>query len=109
MGFLKPSYHPNHAAYTATKFAIHGFTENLREELASSNVRCITIAPGVVETNLLGHTSSNDIISDYSSWKNSIGGALAPQDIADTILFAYERPQNVCIREIVIAPTRQEP
>ena len=100
---------PNHAAYTATKFAVHGFSENLREEVASNNVRCITIAPGVVETNLLGHTTSNSIVSDYSDWKESIGGALSPKDIADVIYFAYSRPQNVCIREIVIAPTRQEP
>lgn len=98
---------PNHVAYTGTKFAVHGLTENLREEVADKNVRCITIAPGVVETNLLGHTSSDTIISDYSDWKESIGGAISPNDIANAILFAYEQPQNVCIRELVIAPTKQ--
>ena len=40
----------NHAAYCGTKFAVHAVSENVREEVASSNVRVITIAPGAVET-----------------------------------------------------------
>ena len=44
---------PNHVAYVGTKFAVHGLSENLREELAPHNVRVITIAPGAVETELL--------------------------------------------------------
>ena len=47
---------PNHAAYCATKFAVHALTENIREEVAMDDVRLITIAPGAVETELLSHT-----------------------------------------------------
>lgn len=36
---------PNHVAYVGTKFAVHGLSENLREELSPHNVRVITIAP----------------------------------------------------------------
>jgi len=100
---------PNHAAYCATKFAVHALTENIREESAKHNVRLVTIAPGPVETELLGHTSSSEIKDGYQSWKESIGGALSPKDVSDAILFAYQQPQNVCVREIVIAPTKQEP
>jgi NADP-dependent 3-hydroxy acid dehydrogenase YdfG len=39
---------PNHAAYVGTKFAVHGLTDNVREEMAPYNVRVITIAPGAV-------------------------------------------------------------
>ena len=48
---------PKHAAYCGTKFAVHAITENTREEVAKHNVRMVTIAPGAVETNLLGHTT----------------------------------------------------
>ncbi|VVE83684.1 SDR family oxidoreductase [Pandoraea sputorum] len=37
---------PNHVAYVGTKFAVHGLSENLREELSAHNVRVVTIAPG---------------------------------------------------------------
>ncbi|WP_421866531.1 SDR family oxidoreductase [Motiliproteus sp.] len=100
---------PNHAAYCGTKFAVHAMGENLREEVADSDVRVVTIAPGAVETELLSHTSSEQIINDYQAWKESMGGAIAADDVAAATLFAYSQPQNVCIRELVIAPTRQQP
>ncbi|WP_432663801.1 SDR family oxidoreductase [Wukongibacter baidiensis] len=99
---------PNHAAYCGTKFAVHAITENVREEVAKHNVRMVVIAPGVVETALLSHTTSDEIKDGYTDWKKEIGGGLQPENIADAIHFAYSQPQNVCIREIVIAQTRQD-
>ncbi|KJG04025.1 oxidoreductase [Photobacterium angustum] len=100
---------PNHAAYCGTKFAVHAITENIREEVADDNVRFITIAPGAVETELLSHTSSDAIKAGYEEWKEGMGGVIAPQDIANAISYAYNQPQNLCIREIVLAATRQQP
>lgn len=100
---------PNHAAYCGTKFAVHALTENIREEVASNNVRMITIAPGVVETELLSHTTSESIKSDYNAWKQQMGDALKPEDVARAIIFAYQQPPSVCIREIVLAATAQQP
>ncbi len=99
---------PDHAAYCATKFAVQALTENMREESARHGVRCITIAPGVVETALLSHTTSDKIKDSYNDWKKQMGGGLLPEDIANVVIFAYEQPAHVCIREIVIAPTSQE-
>ena len=99
----------NHAAYCGTKFAVHAITENVREEVASSDVRVITIAPGAVETELLSHTTSDEIKAGYESWKEVMGKILDPDDVARAIEFAYAQPQDVCIREIVLASTRQEP
>lgn len=100
---------PNHVAYVGTKFAVHGLSENLREELAPHNVRVITIAPGAVETELLGHTTDEAIKSGYQAWKQGMGGTvLSAEDVAGAIQFAYDQPQNVCIREIVLAATRQQ-
>lgn len=98
---------PNHVAYVGTKFAVSGLSENLREEMAPHNVRVITIEPGAVETALLSHTTDQSVIDGYQEWKESIGGAIAPEDIANAIVYAYNQPQNVCVREIVIAATGQ--
>ncbi|WP_028765575.1 MULTISPECIES: SDR family oxidoreductase [Shewanella] len=100
---------PNHAAYCATKFAVHALTENIREEVAMDDVRMITIAPGAVETELLSHTTSEEIKAGYEDWKQHMGGVIAPETIAEAALFAFEQPQSVCVREIVLAATRQEP
>lgn len=82
-------------------------SENVRGEVVSHGVRVMTIAPGVVETELLGHTTSDAIKDGYNKWKQSIDGGLDPQVVADTVLFAFEQPQHVNIREIVLAPTKQ--
>lgn len=58
---------------------MHGLSETLREELADDSVMVITIAPGAVETELLGHTTSKDIIAGYESWKDSMGGVIVLQ------------------------------
>lgn len=101
---------PNHVAYVGTKFAVHAISENLREEVAPHNVRVVTIAPGAVETELLSHTSDEAIKSGYQNWKREMGGkVLSAEDVANAIRFAYEQPQGVCIREIVLAATRQQP
>ncbi|WP_114765394.1 SDR family oxidoreductase [Vibrio rhodolitus] len=100
---------PNHAAYCGTKFAVHAISENVREEVANFDVRVTTIAPGAVETELLSHTSSDEIKAGYDSWKEDMGGVLAADDIARAVEYAYNQPQGVCVREIVIAPTRQQP
>ncbi|WP_160287824.1 SDR family oxidoreductase [Pseudomonas knackmussii] len=100
---------PNHVAYVGTKFAVHAISENLREEVAPHNVRVVTIAPGAVETELLGHTTDEAIKAGYQAWKQDMGGqVLSAEDVAGAIGFAYNQPQGVCIREIVLAATRQQ-
>lgn len=98
---------PNHAAYVGSKFAVSSITENLREEVADSSVRVMAIHPGAVDTELLGHTTNPDIIAGYEEWKTAMGGVLVADDIARAALFMYQQPQNVNIRDITIAATRQ--
>ncbi|CCK74794.1 Short-chain dehydrogenase/reductase SDR family protein [Oleispira antarctica RB-8] len=100
---------PNHAAYCATKFAVHALTENIREEVAMDDVRLITIAPGAVETELLSHTTDEEIKAGYEDWKAQMEGVVDPEVIAAAAMFAWEQPQSVCVREIVLAATRQQP
>ncbi len=99
---------PNHAAYCATKFGVHAITETLREEVAASNVRVLTIAPGAAETKLLTHTTSQEIIDGYNAWKETMGGvSLDPKQIANAAKYMYDLPQEVSVRELVIACTKQ--
>lgn len=41
---------PLHAAYAASKGAVHSLTRNLALELGSDNIRCNAVAPGWIET-----------------------------------------------------------
>ena len=99
----------NHAAYCATKYGVVGLSEVARGELSPYNVRVIRICPGAVDTQLLSHTTSDDIKKGYNEWKASTGvGSITAQDVAKTIKFAYDMPQGVNIREIQIADTKQD-
>lgn len=57
----------------------------------------------------MSHTTSDEIKAGYADWKEDMGEVIAPETIADATLFAYEQPQSVCVREIVLAATRQQP
>ncbi len=48
-------------------------------------------------------------LSVITGTSSGIDGAIHADDVAKAITFAYCQPQNVCIREIVLEPTRQEP
>ncbi|UTW62152.1 SDR family oxidoreductase [bacterium SCSIO 12741] len=100
---------PNHAAYCASKYGVRGLTQTARMELSPFNVRVIAIEPGAVSTELLGHTTDKSIVDGYNEWKENVGAvSITAADVATTIKFAYELPQGVLLREIVITDTRQD-
>src|SRR5204862_4688180 len=41
---------PHLAAYCASKFALTGFSQSIRAELAKDNIRVTTVAPGLMRT-----------------------------------------------------------
>ena len=43
---------PYQSAYCASKFAVRGFTDSLRQELRSTGVRAVTVHPGGITTNI---------------------------------------------------------
>lgn len=49
-GLIAP---PEQSAYCASKFAVRGFTESLRHELAETNVSVSCVHPGGVKTNII--------------------------------------------------------
>ncbi|WP_452229796.1 MULTISPECIES: SDR family oxidoreductase [unclassified Lacinutrix] len=99
----------NHAAYAASKFGVRGLTQTARLELSPYNVRVISIEPGAVKTELLGHTTDKSIIDDYNDWNQNLGAInITAADVANTIKFAYQLPQAVLLREIIISDTMQD-
>jgi 3-oxoacyl-[acyl-carrier protein] reductase len=71
--------------YSASKAGILGFTKSVAKELGSRNIRCNSIAPGFILTEMTENLPA-DIKSD---WINKIplkrGGT--PEDVANTALF----------------------
>lgn len=99
----------NHAAYCASKYGVIGLSEVTRGELSPYNVRVMRVCPGAVDTELLSHTTNEEIKDAYNDWKSSVGvNSIKTEDVAKTIKFAYELPQGVNLREIQIADTRQD-
>lgn len=98
-----------HAVYCATKYGVHAITEAVRKENASTGIRVVVLSPGVVGTELLSHTTSDDIKSGYKDWVVSElkSKPVQPEDVAECSYFAYSMPKHVTLREMVIAPTHQ--
>ena len=73
------------ANYAASKAGILGFSKSVALELGSRNIRCNTIAPGFIETEMTGKLNE-DVVQ---GWRDAIplkrGGT--PQDIANACVF----------------------
>jgi len=44
---------PTQSAYNAAKFAVRGYTEALRHEMADTNVHVMCVHPGGIKTNII--------------------------------------------------------
>eukprot|EP00824_Muranothrix_gubernata_P000769 TRINITY_DN1090_c0_g1_i1.p1 TRINITY_DN1090_c0_g1~~TRINITY_DN1090_c0_g1_i1.p1 ORF type:complete len:244 (-),score=68.25 TRINITY_DN1090_c0_g1_i1:451-1161(-) len=93
----------NHGVYCGTKSAVHAISEAFRQECCEANVRVGIVAPGVVETELL-NTNSQEVVESY---KKALPNKLKAADVTAAIAYIYNAPQNACIREIVLGPTKQ--
>ena len=100
--------YPDHTIYCGTKYFVHGMSDSLRQHLAPHDVRVIVISPGVIETEVLDGVTDKTTLANYKANKVKIGGGISAEHVADSVLFAYQMPQNVLIQEICITPTRQE-
>ena len=78
------------SAYCASKFAVRGFTESLRHELAETNVSIMCVHPGGVKTNIVKNSRVGENAAD--EWKQQ-GSKLfdkiaktSPEDAAEDII-----------------------
>ena len=93
---------PRSEFYSATKFAIMGYTDGLRQELAPYNIRVTTVCPGMVKTHFLSKEEYDIRIKHL--WKGKEPARLEAGDVARSVSFICKEPDNVEIRDILIMP-----
>lgn len=94
---------PNMAVYCATKFAISGFAQALKLDLADYGIRVTEIVAGRVETNLY----LNILNEEKRKAMYANDSAAQPKDVADMVLAVLALPQSVDVTRFDILPTRQ--
>lgn len=96
---------PFGTAYHASKFALEGFTESLRHELAEFNINIILIEPGFIRSNFMDNIKT---VKGFDSTKSPyaktaqqlfqglesfIASSSHPADVAQVILDAVNSPK----------------
>ena len=100
--------YPNGSSYVASKFAVHGYTRALRDDLQGKPVRVTNIAAGLVETDFSKVRFKGDEAKAEAVYANvALGGPLNAQDIAECVMFALTRRPNVNIDEVVVMALAQ--
>jgi NADP-dependent 3-hydroxy acid dehydrogenase YdfG len=98
----------NGAGYVASKFAVHGYTRALRDDLQGKPVRVTNVAPGMVETNFSNVRFKGDDEKANALYADvAMGGPLHAEDVADCIMFALTRRPSVNVDEIVVMALAQ--
>jgi NADP-dependent 3-hydroxy acid dehydrogenase YdfG len=100
--------YPGGSSYVASKFAVHGYTRALRDDLQGKPVRVTNIAAGLVETDFSKVRFKGDEDKAKAVYSNVVlGGPLNAQDIAECVMFALTRRPNVNIDEVVVMALAQ--
>ncbi len=84
------------AIYCASKFALRGFTQALREECSKSGIRVCLINAGMVKTAFFDNLSFEPA-DDETNY-------LLPEDIADAVDYVLNANPNIVIDEINLNP-----
>ncbi len=77
------------SVYGATKWFVHGYGDNLAEEMAQWGGRCTVIAPGMVNTAFFDSEKPDKI---------------QPNDVAEAVLYAVSTSDKASVREVFIMP-----
>jgi NADP-dependent 3-hydroxy acid dehydrogenase YdfG len=81
--------------YSATKWAVTGMTQAIRNEMTGTGVRVTLVEPGVVDTPF------------WNNLQKPGTAELQADDIARAVMFAVSQPPHVDVNEILIRPTGQ--
>src|SRR5450755_4243291 len=84
--------YPNGGSYSISKFALTGFSKNLREELKPYSIKVTCIYPGAVYTD------------SWAATGISAGRIMKPSDIADTVVQISKLSPQALVEELVIRP-----
>ena len=91
--------------YCATKFAVNALTQSIRIDVLDKNIKVSTVDPGMVYTEF----SEVRFSGDKSKAEKVYEGIkpLAPEDVANAVLFCATRPEHVNINEIILTTQAQ--
>ena len=107
LGSVAGTYpYPGGNVYGATKAYVRQFSLNLRADLAGTGVRVSNIEPGLcgdTEFSNVRFKGDNQRAADV--YKNV--DYIRPEDIADTVLWLYQRPAHMNVNSIEIMPVAQ--
>ena len=84
---------PTVSAYNASKFAVRGFTEALRQEMADTNVHVCCVHPGGIKTNIARNSRSSDpdsVVEERAQTFDRMART-TPESAAEQILRATEK------------------
>lgn len=91
--------------YGVTKAAVTGLIDALRLELAPRGLRVTSIVPGLVDTPIYDSVEGFDELR--KKLNEQVPQWLAPEDVAETIIWALSRPSNVVVTELTVMPRGQ--
>lgn len=89
--------------YSASKHAVQSFVHTLRRQVAASNIRVGSIAPGRVANELWGA----DMVSQIEEQVQQ-HASLRSEDVANAVIFMLSQPAHVTIRDLVMLPQNQD-
>jgi len=96
--------------YAATKRGLRAAADALRLELAPAGVNVGCVLPGMFDTEGLtieGMVFDGDIPPSDIPYFAGDAGPGSAADVADSVAFMLSRPEDFCINELVVRPTRQ--
>lgn len=85
--------------YSASKFAVNGFTESLREDLKSFGIAVTSVCPGGVKTNFGNSLEEDKTGRDY---------LLEPEDVAKTVEYLVNESETANTKLIELKPRRRK-
>ncbi|KAL5116509.1 hypothetical protein ACEQ8H_005630 [Pleosporales sp. CAS-2024a] len=91
--------------YCATKAAVRSFTDAMRKELIATRIRVIEIDPGQVETEFSVVRFGGDKEKAAKVYEGV--EPLTPEDIAEIVVFAAGRRENVVVADTLVFPNHQ--
>ncbi len=97
--------YPNGAVYCASKAAERAINDGLRQDLLGTPVRVTSVDPGMVETDFSLVRFRGNAERAAKVYKGVI--PLAPEDVADAIVWSVKAPAHVNIARIVMTSVDQ--
>jgi len=82
----------NGGAYSISKFALYGFSQNLREEMKPHGIKVTAVHPGAVMTD------------SWSGYDNSSKRIMEAEDVAKLVFAASQLSVQACVEDILLRP-----